>query len=152
MSRPYYRIQDNRSALPARSENTWTDATEAMPGLSAFCNAAPAFADLLGGVADFTDCYAQNVRDAGGEAVLVVIQGTYVADDAGSAVTINPDLATERRLTAQQAWDLVLKAVSAKLPAWDWSDFRGDWEGLEDGVNEELGRGGLEDIINNMEI
>lgn len=123
----YYRIQDSRSPLPARSKNYYAEGSEdpkTLGGVSAFCNLHSALLDLLGGRSadNWGTVYSETIREAGGEAVLVVVDGRYIEDDAGDASVIAPDLATERRFTVAQLWAATYAALES-LTSLSWSDW-----------------------------
>lgn len=91
-----FRIQDSRSKLPKRSQNTWQgDEEEEMPGVSGFANLSNAIDDLLFGRNESAtgDNYTQFVEAAGGKPLIVVMNGNTVDGPGAEVILPKPRIA-----------------------------------------------------------
>ena len=115
----YYRIQDARFPLPTASVNAWTSSEAAtMPGVSAFLDLWTALRDLMAGndIDGWGVNYAEQIREAGGEPVLSIFEGTFREDDSGAGVVVEPDRATERRYTPAEILAHSVAVIAAEYP------------------------------------
>lgn len=132
----YYRIQDNRSALPQQSRNYWSNGGEFMDGVSAFGDLLTASRDLLGreDVDGLGGCYTDMITEEGGVAVLSTFYGEDCGDESENVQgwSVDVDLTTERRFTSAQVLNAWKSAIIAEfgddVDSYTWEQLQGEYE------------------------
>lgn len=128
----YFRIQDDRSALPKRSRNYWTGYdSQYFVGVSAFLDFWTAVRDLVLGkdVDGLGINYAGAIREEGGTPCLSIFSGEFLEDDSTSGVIVRPKRKSEKRYSSDQIKDAFIQAISHEFTEIDPSL---SWDAIEE--------------------